>query len=236
MRKPVSIVACGLALGLALLVTPIQAGPQIRGPLPTPRGSTVKPGGGYSNWIAAAEAVIELVKLVEKTTQHDTPTVVKARLRQTIGEQKLQVSKTNLDVNMDKSTSNWRGSVRVLMDVPCEITWTMDLSQINPSHLRLDAGRRMLHVKAPPIHVESVSPIIEKMEFRSEFGWGRSRYVDVKTVQSLEAALRSSCRSEARSRAEKEADSVRKQGQAALQEFLRKVFKGAGVDLEVIVE
>jgi hypothetical protein len=235
MRKPVSIVACGLALCLALLVTPVQAGPPAGVPLPAPKGGAAT-SGSYSNWVAAAEAVIELVKLVEKTTRSDTPMVVKARLRQTIGEQKLQVSKTNLDVNMEKSTSNWRGSIRVVMDVPCEITWTMDLSQINPSHLRLDAGRRVLYVKAPPIHVESVSPVLEKMEFRSEFGWGRSRYVDVKMVQSLEANLRSGCRSEARSRAEKEADSVRKQGQAALQEFLRKVFKGAGVDLEVIVE
>jgi hypothetical protein len=236
MRKSVPILACGLALCLALFVTPVQAGPPIRVPLPAPKGGPVKPGGKYSDWIAIAQAVIEVVKYAEEATRSDSPTVTKARLRQTIGEQKLQVSKTSLDVNLEKSTSNWRGSVRVLMDVPCEITWAMDLSQISQAHLRLDPGRRVLYVKAPPVHVETVSPLIEKMHLRSEFGWARSRFVDVKTVQNLEADLRSECRGEARSRAEKETDSVRKQGQAALQDFLRKAFKGAGIDMEVIVE
>jgi len=60
--------------------------------------------------------------------------------------------------------------------------------------------------------------------------------VDVKTIQGLEADLRRDCRSEARSRGEKELDSVKKTGQAALQDFLRKLFKSGRVDLEVIVE
>jgi len=232
MRKIGPVVACALALALGL---GIGSGP-VQAQIATKVGKGSSKFGSFSQWVTAAEAAVEVVKLVESVTTTDSPIVVKARLRQTFAEQKLQVSKSTIDVSMERTTNNWRGQVRLEMDVPCEITYAIDLSQINPEHLRIEPGKRVLYVKMPPVHVETVSPIIEKMDFRSSFGWGRSRYVDVKTIHSLENDLRRDCRSEARSRAEKELDSVKKTGQAALQDFLRKLLRTAKVDLEVIVE
>jgi len=225
-------IGSGMVWGLALVLSLAFVG----GPLQAQAPKVGSKFGSVNDWIAAGKTAVEVVQLAESLTRKDSPVDVKARLRHTFAEQKLQVSKTTLDVSMERTTNNWRGSVRVEMEMPCEVTYAIDLSRIGPEHLRVEPGKRVLYVKMPPVQVETVSPIVEKMERRSHFGWGRSRYIDVKATQGLEDDLRKECRAEARNRAEKELDSVRKTGQAALQDFLRKIFKSAGADLEVIVE
>ena len=93
----------------------------------------------------------EVVKIIDALTKSDSATAVDVKVGRTVSQGKLLVARTRIDVELERSSRNWRGRVQVQMIVPSEITYSIDLSQIK--HLSKDhedafARDMLVHVLA----------------------------------------------------------------------------------------
>ena len=95
------------------------------------------------------------------------------RSRVLFSEQKLVVGKARLDVVVEGSTSNWRGTVGAELTMPCEAHYAIDLSDIQLSNLSWNPARKVLRLRLPPVQVHALNPVLEDKEVKPSFGGGR---------------------------------------------------------------
>ena len=194
---------------------------------PSPAGVPLIPGVTSPTYI---------IKLIDALTRRDKPTLVEATHGATLQEGKLLVARKKMDVRLERSSHNWRGRMVVTLIVPSDITYTVDLRAIRAEHLRLDESKTKVVVTMPTPCVEDVVPMLTEITVDDGFRHARTKLLDRKVALQLQNdMLKKDLLPQTRLIAECTPD-VREQARQALGELLTKVFAGAGVRLEVVVE
>jgi hypothetical protein len=179
----------------------------------------------------------DVIKVIDALTKKDSDTTVDVETSKAVNQGKLLVARMRVHIALERSSRNWRGRVSVTTKVPSEITYTIDLAQIRPEHIRVDAKRHLLIVKMPPLQVESVAPLLAKMESERKYKRGRFRFFDADTVRQLEnAILKEDYLAKAREVGREQLPDVREQSRATLQNFLQQVLRRSAPGVRVVVE
>jgi hypothetical protein len=117
----------------------------------------------------------DVVWLLDSLTRKDSTTRMEVKLGATVGQGKLLVARTRVEVVMERSSRNWRGCVTVHMTVPTAITYSVNLAAIRPEHVRPDAHHGVLVVVMPTPQVEEVTPLLAELKTDNTFGKCRFR-------------------------------------------------------------
>lgn len=206
---------------VVVTVAPLQAKPK---KVPLPRSVPV---------LSTAKDAVDVLDALTKKRFSD----VKVKLRGTIGTTKLVVAKNVLDVCVSEEENNWRGTVEVKVEMPAEITYSIDLDKIDWKSLRYDQKTRILRVKAPKVNIESVSGRLEDLEVTATFGGATSSWIDSDIAAALERqALRTNWKPKARERAKAQLSTINSAAKQQLQEFVQKLFYASKTGVTVIVE
>ena len=177
-----------------------------------------------------------LLDLVDGLTRRDTETVGSATQGPIVREGKLIVARRKMDVKLERSSYNWRGRVNVVLKVPSEVTYTIDLKSLRAEHLRIDEEANTVVVTMPEPRIEDVVPTLTAVKVDDAFRQARAKFIDKKVAVELQnAMLKKDLLPHARKLAECPPE-VREQAREAFGELLEKVFGAAGVKLDVIVE
>jgi hypothetical protein len=138
---------------------------------------------------------------------------------------------------MERSSRNWRGTVVVVMTVPSDISFSVDLAKIRPEHIRLDATNRQLIVTMPTPEVEDVTPVLTAVKIDNAYRRARFKLLDRDTSRQLQnVMLRGDYQDRARKAAAAELPRVREQGKRALQALLQKLLARGFPGLTIVVE
>src|SRR5262249_54008815 len=153
------------------------------------------------------------------------------------GQQELHVYKGRVEVTVEGSSANWRGTVSVRLDMPAEVSYAIDLAAIEPKHLRWDKGRKLLKVTLLPPKLAAVSPLLDEMEVTARFGRARTSWTDGGVARDVERRLlKEDYRPAAREAAAEKLSEAKKAGCVVMREFLVKVLQAKDAEIEVLVE
>jgi hypothetical protein len=202
------------------------------------------PTGRVFAWIGPLDLVVpglpsptDVVKLIDTLTQKDSATTVQVKLGNTIGQGKLLVARTRVEVKMERTSRNWRGKVVVQMVVPSDVTYSVDLSEIRREHVRHDVAKRVLIVKMPMPIVEDVTPILTGVKADNTYKRARFKFYDKDTSRALQnTMLTEDYLARARKKSAEETSQIREQGRLALQAFLERLVQGSSPGVRVVVE
>lgn len=179
----------------------------------------------------------DVIGLLDAVTKRDSDTTVDVKVRETVSQGKLLIARTRVNVEMERSSRNWRGRVLVNMTVPTEITYSINLADIKAEHIRHDPTRKALVVTMPAPRVEDVTPHMAGLQADSAFKRARFRRLDGDTSRELQnEMLRHDYQARAREVGERQAAAAREQGRQALQELLERLLRGTAPGVRVIVE
>lgn len=179
----------------------------------------------------------DVVKVIDALTKKDSSTSVDIRFGETFSQGKLLIARTKLDVVIDRSSKNWRGQVLVNMVVPTEVSYSIDLTQIRPEHVRLDPEGKLLFVVMPPPTVEDVTPLLSAIKTENAFKHARFKFFDKNTSRELQnSMLQHDYQIRARRVALQNAEKVRPRGRAVLQAFLQHLLQRSIPGVEVLVD
>lgn len=179
----------------------------------------------------------DVIKLIDSLTKSDSSTKVDVKLGQTVSQGKLLVARTKVDVAMERTSKNWRGKVQVQMSVPTEISYSIDLSELRPEDIRLDAARRQLVVTMPSPKVEDVTPLLTGVKSENTYKAARFKFCDKDTSRELQnTMLLHDYQAKAREEGESALPKVREQAKSALQQFLQTLLGGTAQGVQVVVE
>jgi hypothetical protein len=179
----------------------------------------------------------DVVKVIDNLTKKDSDTSVNVKVGATVSQGKLLIARTSVDVQMERSSRNWRGRVVVTMTVPTEITYSVNLADIRAEHVRLDPKRKAIVIAMPKPRVEDVTPLLADLKADNTFKRARFKRLDADTGRALQnEMLRHDYQQKARKRGEERIDAVREQGREVLQAFLEQLLRGTAPGARVIVE
>jgi hypothetical protein len=179
----------------------------------------------------------DVVKLIDAITRKDTSTTVDVNLGNTVSQGKLLIARSRVDVTLERSSRNWRGRVTVHLTVPSDISYSIDLAEIRPEHIRLDSKQRTLIVQMPLPRVEDVVPVLGDVKTENKFKRCRFKRVDMSTSRELQnTMLKEDYLARAREKAQRQLPEIRLQGRGALQAFLMRLLGGTSPGLTVVVE
>jgi hypothetical protein len=179
----------------------------------------------------------DVVKVLDALTRKDSATSVEVKPGSIVGQGKLLVARTRVEVAMERSSRNWRGPVEVHMTVPSDVSYSVNLAAIRAEDIRVDAGRRLLIVTMPAPQVEDVTPVLTALKAENKFKHARFRRFDGDACHELQnAMLKEDYQLHARKEGEARIPEVRKQARAALQELLQTLLRANGPEIQVQVE
>jgi hypothetical protein len=201
-------------------------------------------GGTVYAWIGPLDIVMpglpsptDVVGLIDALTRKDSKTTVDIKVGDTVGQGKLLVARTRVDVAMERSSCNWRGRVHVYLTVPSEITFSVDLQEIRPEHIRLDAKQRLLIVAMPMPKVDNVTPILAEVKTDNTFKRCRFKFLDKHTSHELQnTMLKEDYLARARQKGEMQLPEIRQQARGVLRVFLQRLIGGSSPGVMVVVE
>jgi hypothetical protein len=187
--------------------------------------------------VPALPSPTDVVKLIDTLTKKDSSTGVDVKLGQTVGQGKLLIATTRMDVHLDRSSRNWRGRVEVRMTIPSEVAYTIDLADIRPEHIRCDHARRVLLVAMPTPRVASVTPDLAAARTERTFKRARFRRLDADVARELQnTILTGDYQARARATAEARLAQIKKSGREPLQAFFEALLSRTLPGTRVIVE
>src|SRR5262245_30185652 len=128
----------------------------------------------------------DVIKVIDALTKKDSDTSVSVKLGDTVSQGKLLIARTSVDVQMERSSRNWRGRVVVTMTVPSESTYSVNLVEIRAEHVRLDPKRKAIVVAMPRPRVEDVTPLLGDLKADSAFKRARFKRLDADTGRALQ--------------------------------------------------
>jgi hypothetical protein len=179
----------------------------------------------------------DVVKIIDTLTRKDSDTTFNVKLGKTTGQGKLLIARTRVGVALERSSRNWRGRLVVGLTVPSEVSYTIDLTQIKPEHVRPDPDTGRLIVTMPPPQVEDVTPLLSEVKVDNDYRRARFKLLDKDTSRELQnVMLREDYQARARKKAEAELPRIREEGRAPLQQFLQKLLGPSFPDMKVVVE
>jgi hypothetical protein len=218
-RKVALIVGLTVAVHLGLICTPARA----VGPLNLLVPGLPGPG--------------DVISIIDHLTKNVSDTTVDVKLGKTICQGKLLIARTKVDVCLERSSKNWRGRVLAHMTVPTEITYSIDLAQIRPEHIRLEPRNRQLILTMPEPKVEDVTPLLPGVKSENTFRACRFKRCDKSTSFELQnAMLLHDFQAKAREVAESSVPKIREQGRVALEQLLQKLLETTAHGIKVVVE
>jgi hypothetical protein len=142
-----------------------------------------------------------------------------------------------VNVAMERTSRNWRGRVVVHMTVPSDVSYSVDLSEIRPEHIRLDFHQRLLIVNMPMPKVEDVTPVLTEVKADNVYKRARFKFYDKETSRALQnTMLTEDYLARARQKGAQETAKIRAQGCRALQAFLQRLLQGSAPGVRVEVE
>jgi hypothetical protein len=179
----------------------------------------------------------DVIKVIDALTKKESSTTVDIQRGNTVSQGKLLIARTRVDVVLERSSRNWRGRVLVHMVVPSDVSYSLDLSEIRPEHIRCDPKERLVVVAMPQPHVEDVTPLLASLRTDNTYKRARFRFFDKAVARDLQNTI---LKEDYQARARKAADSylpgIRAQGRAALQQLLQKLLGQASPGVRVVVE
>jgi hypothetical protein len=179
----------------------------------------------------------DVVRLLDALTRKDSSTSVEVKPGTPVRQGKLLVARSRLEVVLERSSRNWRGQVHVHLSVPSDVTYSLDLADIRPEHVRVDAGRRLLIVALPAVRVEDVTPVLTSLKAEDKFKHARFRRFDGDASREMQnAMLKEDYQLHARKEGEARLPEVREQARAALEELLQALLRPGCPDIQVRVE
>jgi hypothetical protein len=179
----------------------------------------------------------DVVKVLDALTRKDSDTSVEVKLGETVSQGKLLVARTRVEVDMERSSRNWRGPVRVHMTVPSAVSYSINLAAIRPEHVRVDAVRRLLVVTMPEPQVEEVTPLLNSLKSEDTFKGCRFRRLDGDSSRELQnVMLKEDYQARARKEAEAGLPQVRERARFALQDLLESLLRPGNPSVRVWVE
>jgi hypothetical protein len=179
----------------------------------------------------------DVIRVIDTLTKKDSPTSVNVKVGATASQGKLLIARTSVNVEMERSSRNWRGRVVVTMSVPTAITYSVNLADIRAEHVRLDPERKAVVIAMPGPRVEDVTPLLANLKADSTFKRARFKRLDADTGRELQnEMLRHDYLLKARQKGEERIDAVREPGRRVLQAFLEKLLQGTAPGARVIVE
>src|SRR4051812_47227705 len=179
----------------------------------------------------------DVVRGIDSLTRKDSNTTIDVKLGKTTSQGKLLVARTRVDVALERSSRNWRGRVTVAMTVPSDVSYSIDLTQIKPQHVRPDPENGQLVVVMPTPRVEAVTPLLQEIKIDNNYRTARIKFLDKDTSRELQnVMLREDYQGKARRKAEANLPQAREQGKAALEGFLQKLLGPSFPGTKVVVK
>jgi hypothetical protein len=180
---------------------------------------------------------VDVVRLIDALTHKDSATTLDVKLGETVGQGKLLVARTQVEVALERTSRNWRGPVSVHMTLPSTITYTLDLTSLRPEHIRIDAARGLVVVAMPALEVEDVTPMLTELKAEDTYKGARFRRLDGDASRSLEnTMLKEDYQTRARIEGEDRLLQVHEQARTALQDLLRTLLRPSCPGVQVRVE
>ncbi|MBY0228099.1 MAG: DUF4230 domain-containing protein [Gemmataceae bacterium] len=179
----------------------------------------------------------DVVSLIDALTTKDGKAGVRIKAGKLAGSGKLLVARLRLDVALDQSSRNWRGTVTVRLTVPSEASYVVDLADLKPEHVRFDEAAKTLRIRMPDPKVEQVSPDLSGVKREDKYTANRWRFLDARTGDKMQnALLRHDYQEKARKVAEASAPSARNEARPRVEAFLKTLLEKARPGLAVSVE
>jgi hypothetical protein len=179
----------------------------------------------------------DVVKLIDSLTRKDSSTSMEVKQGKTVGQGKLLVARTRVEVAMDRSSHNWRGPVEVHMTVPSDVTYSVNLAAIRAEHIRVNPKSRLLIVTMPAVQVEDVTPLLPELKTENNFKRCRFRRFDADASRELQnTMLKEDYQNRARKEGEAHIPEVRQQAREALCNLLSTLLRANCPDIRVRVE
>jgi hypothetical protein len=179
----------------------------------------------------------DVIKVIDSLTRKESGTSIDVKLGGTVGQGKLLIARSRVNVTLERSSRNWRGRVLVHVIVPTDVTYTIDLADLRPGHIRCDQQNRLLVVAMPLPRVEAVTPILADVKTDNTFTRCRCRFFDKAEVRNLQnTILKEDYQDKARQAAAAQLPSIRQQGRAPFQVFLEKLLSTTSPGIRVLVE
>jgi hypothetical protein len=179
----------------------------------------------------------DVVKLIDSLTRKDSSTQVEVKLGKTVAEGKLLVARMRVEVEMERSSRNWRGPVEVHMTVPSDISYSVNLAAIRAEHIRVQEKERLLIVRMPTPEVEDVTPLLPKLRTENTFKRCRFRRFDADASRELQnTMLKEDYQLRARKEGQAHLPEVRDQARGALRDLLQTLLRANCPDIRVRVE
>jgi hypothetical protein len=199
--------------------------------LPRPASAQI----GFTSLLVPSPS--DVVKAIDALTRKDSDTTIDVKFGKTTAHGKLLVASSRVKVALERSSRNWRGRVTVVMTVPSDVTYSVDLTKIKPEHVRPDAANGRLVVIMPTPQVEAVTPLLHEVEVDNSYRKARFKLLDRDTSRELQnVMLREDYQGKARSKAEAHLPQAREEGKAALRSFLQRLLGPSFPGLKVVVE
>ena len=195
-------------------------------------------------WIGPLDIVLpglplptDVVRVIDNLTKHDSDTTVEVKFGSTVSQGKLLVARMRVDVTLERTSKNWRGQVLVQLVVPSDVSFSVDLSEIRPEHIRLDVKQRCLIIAMPMPKVEDVTPLLTEVKRENTFRRARFKFLDKDTTHQLQnTMLTEDFLIHARGKGAMHVEEIRKEGRDVLQTFLQRLLQGSAPGVNVVVE
>jgi hypothetical protein len=185
---------------------------------------------------AAVVGPTDVISLIDYLTHKDSMTKVEVKPGTVAASNKVLIARMRVDVELDRSSRNWRGTVAVRMTVPSDVTYSVDLSAIKPEHVSIDKDNKSLTITMPTPRVEDVTPALTEVKEESKYKGVRFRLTDRRFATQLQNdLLLHDYQSQARKAAEAQIPAATQQGRPQLEAFLQGLFKKARPDLTIHV-
>src|SRR5262245_44819968 len=163
----------------------------------------------------------DVISAIDYLTKKDSKTKVEVKAGKVTSAGKLLIGRLRVDVKMERSSKNWRGTVNSTVVVPTEISYAVDLADIKPHHVRIDAEERALIVTMPPPRVEAVTPLMSDVRKDTGYRGARFRMMDAHMGTELQhAMLLHDYQAKAKKVGEEHAAKVRADGKERFKELL----------------
>ncbi|MGL4553868.1 MAG: hypothetical protein ACRC33_22140 [Gemmataceae bacterium] len=179
----------------------------------------------------------DVISAIDYLTKRDSKTTVDVKAGKVTSAGKLLVGRLKVDVKMERSSKNWRGQVTSTVVVPTEISYAVDLADLKPHHVRIDAQERALVVVMPTPRVEAVTPLLSDVKKDTGFKGARFKLFDSHTGTELQhAMLLHDYQARAKTVGEGHAAKVRAEGRERFRELLEallgRAFRGLSFRVE----
>lgn len=179
----------------------------------------------------------DVVTALDYLTRKDSTTAVNLKAGQMVSSGKLLVGQLRVDVHLARSSRNWRGKVSSSLRVPTEIRYAIRLTDVQSSHVRVDANSRTLYVRLPALQVETVTPLLTEVERQAIYRGARFKLFDSGTSTELQhSMLLHDFQESARKLGNQSAPLVRDLARARLRQLLEILLRPAYPGLTVRVE